>query len=128
MTTTGQDHAVNMQILQQRPDLEHLLTKPTSVCTYDGTPSVAVLTGSLGNRYGLCASCHKAHQKSLIAQEAIADLEGLRTQIRELGSTSPRFERFIDEMVLLLTVCGDPCAALDAVFRVLASEPVEASS
>lgn len=64
MTTTAQDREANIRLLQQRPDLGHLLTKPTTACTYDGTPSAVVRTGRLGNRYGLCADCRDAQDRT----------------------------------------------------------------
>lgn len=102
-----------------------ITTKSTSRCVYDGRPSVTIRTGQKGNRFGLCAECGPEHEKSLVAEAAIAELEECRTKLRGLGPLSPRAEKFFDDMALLISVTRDPQRALGTVFRVLAGEPVE---
>lgn len=119
MTTTTQDREINMRLLQQRPDLEHLLTKPSSSCTYDGTSSVVVRTGQLGNRYGLCADCRDSQDRT---DTAVEIMEDFRTRMREAGQLTERVEDFINKVVLFASVSKDPRAAIDAVFQMLARE------
>ncbi|MGW3024803.1 hypothetical protein [Streptomyces sp. NPDC001221] len=59
------------------------------------------------------------------AEQAIAEMEGFRTKMRAIGQSSPTVEKFIDEVNLLITVYGDPAAAIDAVFAALAAEGPE---
>lgn len=103
-------------------------TYDPTVCVYDGRPAATVRTGQQGNRFGLCAECAPAHERSLVAEQAITELENFRTAMLGLGQLSPKVEKFIDHMVVLVTVTEDPRQTLDTVFRVLAAEPAEARS
>ncbi|MGV9242649.1 hypothetical protein [Streptomyces sp. NPDC003710] len=60
-----------------------------------------------------------------VAERAITEMEEFRTKMRALGQSTPAVEKFIDEVNLLITVYGDPKAAIDAVFRLLAQERPE---
>ncbi|WP_156722615.1 hypothetical protein [Streptomyces apocyni] len=52
--------------------------RPTSVCVYDGTPSVVVRTGDAGHPYGLCASCLRCTSLEPVTVDSV------RTEIREI--------------------------------------------
>ncbi|MFR0358614.1 DUF6907 domain-containing protein [Streptomyces sediminimaris] len=54
------DALINRRIIEQHPRLQPVLSRPTTTCVYDGRPSVEVLTGPLGQRYGHCADCARA--------------------------------------------------------------------
>lgn len=54
------------------------------------------------------------------AEQAIEVMEEFRTRMRDIGKATPAVERFIDEMILLISVCDSPKAAMDALFRTLA--------
>lgn len=63
------------------------------------------------------------------AQEAARDratqaLEDLRTAMQARGASTPAFEKFIDECVLLISVHVKPQAAIDIVISVILGEHV----
>ncbi|MFE3143705.1 hypothetical protein ACFRK5_19610 [Streptomyces niveus] len=60
-----------------------------------------------------------------ITESAIAEVETFRTKMRELGSCSPAVEKFADEMIVHIIVCGSPKAAVEAAMHNLPSEPAE---
>lgn len=60
-----------------------------------------------------------------ITERAIAEVETFRTKMRELGSCSPAVEKFADEVIVLIIVCGSPKAAVETAMRNLLSEPAE---
>lgn len=66
------DRAINEQIAKQHPQLKPIL-KPTSQCVYCAEPSIAVHTGQLGNRYGLCAACQRSQDKPLAFDAAFEE-------------------------------------------------------
>ncbi|MFF9324010.1 hypothetical protein ACF1AY_04755 [Streptomyces sp. NPDC014776] len=105
-----------------------MTTTDATACVYDGSPAVTVRTGATGNRFGLCAVCAPSHEQSLVASEAIAEMELFRAEMRRLGQASPAVEKFVDEVCALISVCGDPKAAIDTVFRVLAVAPPAAAA
>lgn len=79
-----------------------------TVCVYTCGPAVAVETGETGVRYGLCADCKACHDRQQIAAPHIATMEDFRSGMRAIGQATPAVEKFIDHMVLLLTVTPDP--------------------
>lgn len=91
----------------------------TSVCVYCKTSSVTVRTGRTGNRFGLCADCLDAHNRT---EEAIEEMEGFRTRMREIGQLTPAVENFVNELVLLASLTNNPKAAIEMVVRVLADK------
>ncbi|MEU9155763.1 hypothetical protein AB0D59_35745 [Streptomyces sp. NPDC048417] len=60
-----------------------------------------------------------------ITERAIAEVETFRTKMRELGSCSPAVEKFADEVIVLIIVCGSPKVAVETAMRNLLSEPAE---
>ncbi|MBT2399377.1 hypothetical protein [Streptomyces sp. ISL-100] len=60
-----------------------------------------------------------------IAERAIAEVETFRTKVRELGSRSPAVEKFADEVIVHIIVCGSPKVAVETAMRNLLSEPAE---
>ncbi|WP_338778153.1 hypothetical protein [Streptomyces sp. DG1A-41] len=60
-----------------------------------------------------------------ITERAIAEVETFRTKMRELGSCSPAVEKFADEMIVHIMVCGSPKAAVETAMRNLVSAPAE---
>ncbi|WP_406341303.1 hypothetical protein [Streptomyces sp. NBC_01578] len=60
-----------------------------------------------------------------ITESAIAEVETFRTKMRELGSCSPAVEKFADEVIVHIIVCGSPKVALETAMRNLLSEPAE---
>ncbi|MET7514039.1 hypothetical protein ABZS88_11265 [Streptomyces sp. NPDC005480] len=63
-----------------------------------------------------------------IRAEAIRDMEGMRTAMRERGASTPAFEKFVDEVVLLISVHVDPAEAIDTVFSVITGKRVAVRS
>lgn len=63
------DREINERVAQQHPHMKPVTDRPTSRCVFDGTPSVAVRTGQLGNRYGLCTECAKYMESTVEASE-----------------------------------------------------------
>lgn len=62
-----------------------------------------------------------------ITERAIAEVETFRTKMRELGPYSPAVEKFADEVIVHIIVCGSPKAAVETAMRNLLSEPAEAT-
>ncbi|MFD8198953.1 hypothetical protein [Streptomyces sp. NPDC059701] len=60
-----------------------------------------------------------------VTERAIADVETFRTKMREIGSCSPAVEKFADEVIVQIIVCGSPRAAVEAAMRNLLSESTE---
>ncbi|WND36072.1 hypothetical protein RI578_18055 [Streptomyces sp. BB1-1-1] len=60
-----------------------------------------------------------------VIERAIAEVETLRAKMREIGSCSPAVERFADEVIVRIIVCGSPRAAVEAAMRNLLSESTE---
>ena len=60
-----------------------------------------------------------------ITERAIAEVETFRTKVRELGSCSPAVEKFADELIVFIIVCGSPKVAVETAMRNLLSEPAE---
>ncbi|MFI6061500.1 hypothetical protein [Streptomyces sp. NPDC051286] len=60
-----------------------------------------------------------------ITESAIAEVETFRTKMRELGSCSPAVEKFADEVIVHIIVCGSPKVAVETAMRNLLSEPAE---
>ncbi|MGY5058748.1 hypothetical protein ACWDFR_32605 [Streptomyces sp. 900105755] len=60
-----------------------------------------------------------------ITERAIAEVETFRIKIRELGTCSPAVERFADEVIVRIIVCGSPKAAIETAMRNILSEPAE---
>jgi hypothetical protein len=58
-----------------------------------------------------------------ITERAIAEVETFRTKMRELGSCSPAVEKFADEMIVHIIVCGSPKIAVEMAMRNLLSQP-----
>lgn len=90
-----------------------------AICVYEGGPAVAIQTGETGIRYGLCADCKTFHDRQLVAAPHIATMEDFRTQMRAIGQTTPTVEKFIDDMVLLLTVTDDPQRCMNTILATL---------
>lgn len=60
-----------------------------------------------------------------ITERAIAEVETFRIKMRELGSCSAAVEKFADEVIVHVIVCGSPKAAVEAAMRNILSEPAE---
>ncbi|WEH18511.1 hypothetical protein [Streptomyces sp. VNUA24] len=60
-----------------------------------------------------------------ITERAIDEVETFRTKMREAGSCSPAVEKFADELIVLIIVCGSPKVAVETAMRNLLSEPEE---
>ncbi|MFF9457170.1 hypothetical protein [Streptomyces flaveolus] len=60
-----------------------------------------------------------------VIERAIAEVETFRTKMREIGSCSPAVEKFADEVIVRIIVCGSPRAAVEAAMRNLLSESTE---
>ncbi|MFJ8194590.1 hypothetical protein ACIQ8D_33275 [Streptomyces sp. NPDC096094] len=60
-----------------------------------------------------------------VTERAIADVETFRTKMREIGSCSPAVEKFADEVIVQIIICGSPKAAVEAAMRNLLSESTE---
>lgn len=60
-----------------------------------------------------------------VTERAIAEVETFRTKMREIGSCSPAVEKFADEVIVRIIVCGSPRAAVEAAMRNLLSESAE---
>ncbi|PVE04353.1 hypothetical protein [Streptomyces scopuliridis] len=60
-----------------------------------------------------------------ITERAIAEVGTFRTTMRELRSCSPAVEKFADEVIVHIVVCGAPKAAAETAMRNLLSEPAE---
>ena len=63
----ARDREINEEVTRRHPDMAPATTKPTSQCTFEGSPAVVVRTGRLGNRYGLCADCATAMDVLLVS-------------------------------------------------------------
>lgn len=90
-------------------------TYDTTVCVYEGGPSVAVLTGETGISYGLCADCKTWTDKQQQAAPHITVMENFRASMRAAGLATPAVERFADDMVLLLSVTNDPQRCMNLI-------------
>lgn len=93
------DREINERVAQQHPHMKPITDRPTSVCVYDGTPSVTVRTGQLGNRYGMCADCSQYTKSQNAAEYAVrqaihAENDGLTTHPR---TTADALHRAIDD-------------------------------
>jgi len=102
-----------------------MTTYDLAVCVYEGGPAVAVQTGETGVQYGVCADCKAWHDKQLVAAPHIATMEGFRAQMRAIGQASPRVEKFVDDMVLLLSVSYDPERCMNIILAALAGATEE---
>ncbi|MGW1778238.1 hypothetical protein ACWCQQ_03730 [Streptomyces sp. NPDC002143] len=60
-----------------------------------------------------------------IMERAIAEVETFRTKMRELGSCTPALEKFADEVIALIIVCGSPKIAVETAICNLLNEPSE---
>ncbi|MFD5717201.1 hypothetical protein [Streptomyces sp. NPDC127036] len=60
-----------------------------------------------------------------ITERAIAEVETFRTKVRDLGSCSPAMEKFADEVIVDIIVCGSPRAAVETTMPNLLSKPAE---
>ncbi|WP_432184189.1 hypothetical protein [Streptomyces tendae] len=60
-----------------------------------------------------------------VTERAIAEVEAFRTKMREIGSCSPAVEKFADEVIVRIIVCGSPRAAVEAAMRNVLSESTE---
>lgn len=63
-----------------------------------------------------------------ITERAIAEVETFRTTMRELGSCSPAVEKFNDEVIVRIIVCGSPKAAVETAMRNLLNELAEVTT
>lgn len=97
-----------------------MTTYDTTVCVYEGGPAVAVETGQSGVQYGLCADCKACHDRQQKAAPHIATMEVFRAQMRVIGQATPTVEKFIDDMVLLLSVNYDPDRCMNIILAALA--------
>jgi len=102
-----------------------MTTYDLTICVYEGGPAAAVETGETGVQYGLCADCKAFHDKQLLAAPHIATMEDFRAQMRTVGQATPTVEKFIDDMVLLLTVTNDSRRCMDTILAVLAGATEE---
>ncbi|MGW6008639.1 hypothetical protein [Streptomyces sp. NPDC055210] len=94
-----------------------VLPKPTSVCTYDGTPSVTVRTGPTGSHpFGLCAACTTSHDR---LDKATEIMDGFRTAMQEAGLLDATVEQFIQEVIVVASAHEDPQAEINSVFRMI---------
>ncbi|UJV41591.1 hypothetical protein [Streptomyces sp. AMCC400023] len=118
MKTTAQDRKTNERIAREHPHMRPVL-KPTDRCVYEGGPAVAVRTGQLGNRYGLCADCRDSQDRT---DTATRIMEPFRTRFREAGLLDERAEEFINAVILLGSVAEDPETAISELFRRILDE------
>ena len=61
-------------------------------------------------------------------EHAITITEELRTGIQNLGSSSPAFEKFCDDVIAFAIVTGSPKTAVEAAMRNIPAEPTEAQA
>ncbi|MDT0568898.1 hypothetical protein RM704_15705 [Streptomyces sp. DSM 3412] len=118
MTTTAQDRKINERIAREHPHMRPVL-KPTDRCVYEGGPAVAVRTGQLGNRYGLCADCRDSQDRTDMATRI---MEPFRTRLLEAGLLDERAEEFINAVILLGSVAENPEATISELFRRILDE------
>jgi hypothetical protein len=97
------------------------MTQITATTAKTAIPPVAQL-GANGREPFIVAQATADKRRDRIVGQALADLQDFRTEIAAAGSLTPRVDRFINEMTLLVSVTKDPASALDAMFATLAAE------
>lgn len=100
-------------------------TYDLTACVYACGPAAAVVTGEAGVQYGLCADCKAWHDRQQEAAPHIATMEHFRSQMRAIGQATPTVEKFIDDMVLLLSVSYDPDRCINIILAALAGATEE---
>ncbi|MFE0869546.1 hypothetical protein [Streptomyces rochei] len=60
-----------------------------------------------------------------VTERAIAEVEAFRTKMREIGACSPAVEKFADDVIVRIIVCGSPRTAVEAAMRNVLSESTE---
>ncbi|MDX3068159.1 hypothetical protein PV518_39385 [Streptomyces sp. ND04-05B] len=118
MTTIAEDRAINERVAAEHPHMRPVL-KPTDRCVYEGGPAVTVRTGTLGNRYGLCADCRDCQDRTDIATRI---MEPFRIRLGNAGLLDERAEEFINAVILLGSVAEDPEATIRELFRKILDE------
>jgi hypothetical protein len=60
---------------------------------------------------------------TVVTERAIVGMETFRIKMGELGLCSPAVETFADEVIVRITACGSPTAAVEAAMRTLHGKP-----
>ena len=86
------------------------------------TTTTPAIQTTNGHEPYIVAQATEDARRDRAAGQALADLQDFRAAITAAGCLTPRVDRFVNEMTILVAVTKDPSGALDAMFATLAAE------